>query len=44
MAENLLCLLPDAVDAARTLDETDNGPGQVVIHDDMGVLEILALT
>ena len=30
-------------DAARALDETDDSPGQVVVHDHVGVLEILAL-
>ena len=44
VAENLFRLLPDSVDAARTLDEADDGPGQVVVHDYVGVLEVLALT
>ena len=43
VAENLLCLLPDTVDAARTLDETYDGPGKVVVHDHVAVLEVLAL-
>ena len=43
MAEYLLRLLPDAVDAARPLNETDDGPGQVVVDDDMAVLEVLSL-
>ena len=43
MAENLLRLLPYAVNAARTLDEPDDGPGQVVVDDDVAVLEVLAL-
>ena len=43
VAQNLLGLLAYAVNAARTLDETDDGPGQVVVHNDMGVLKVLAL-
>ena len=34
----LLRLLPDAVDAARPLNETNDGPGQVVVHNDVTVL------
>ena len=42
VAEYLLCLLSDAVHAARALDEADDGPRQVVVHDYVGVLEVLA--
>src|ERR1019366_5825087 len=42
VAKNLLCFLPDTVHAARTLDEPDDGPRQIVVHDDGRVLEILA--
>ena len=43
MAQYLLRLLSDTVDAARPLYETDNGPRQVVVHHDVTVLEVLAL-
>ena len=43
VAENLFGLLPDAVDAASALDESDDGPGQIVVDDDGAVLEVLAL-
>ena len=42
VAEDLLGLLPDAVHAARALDEADDGPRQVEVHDDGGVLKVLA--
>ena len=42
VAEDLLGLLADAVDAAGSLDEPDDGPGQVVVDDDRAVLEVLA--
>ena len=42
VAENLVRLLPDAVHAARPLDQPDDGPGQVVVHDDVGILKVLA--
>ena len=42
VAEDFLRFLPDAVHAARALDQTDNGPGQIEVHDDGGVLEVLS--
>ena len=42
IAEDLLGLLPDAVDTTGPLDEPDNGPGQIEVHDDRAVLEVLA--
>ena len=43
VAVHLGRLLPDAVHAARALDEADDGPGEVVVHHDVGVLQVLAL-
>ena len=34
VAQYLLRMLSDAIDAARPLDEPYDGPGQVVVHDD----------
>jgi hypothetical protein len=34
-------LLSDAVDAAGALDDPDDGPGQVVVDDDVAVLQVL---
>ena len=42
VAEDLLGLLPDAIHAARPLDQADDGPRQVVVDDDGAVLEVLA--
>ena len=42
VAEDVLRLLANAVDAAGALDEADDGPGQVVVDDDGTVLEVLA--
>ena len=42
IAENLFRFLADAIHAARALDEADDGPGQIEIHDDGGILEVLA--
>ena len=41
IAQDLLGFLSDPVDAARALDEADDGPRQIVIHDDVGILEVL---
>ena len=35
-------MLADAIHAARALDEADDGPRQIEVHDDGGVLEVLA--
>jgi hypothetical protein len=43
VAEYVFCLLADAVDAAGPLDEPDDGPRQVKVHDNVGVLKVLAL-
>ena len=42
VAEDVLRLLANAVDAAGALDEADDGPGQVEVDDDGAVLEVLA--
>ena len=42
VAEDVLRLLANAVDAAGALDEADDGPGQVVVDDDGAVLKVLA--
>ena len=42
-AEDLLSALADAIDAACALDEADDAPREVVVHDDRTVLEVLAL-
>ena len=41
--EDLVGLLADAVDTAGALDDPDDRPRQVVVDDDVGVLEVLAL-
>ena len=41
VAENLLRLLADAIHAARTLNEADDGPRQIEVHHDGGVLKVL---
>ncbi|OQC24336.1 MAG: hypothetical protein BWX70_02639 [Verrucomicrobia bacterium ADurb.Bin070] len=43
ITEDGVGLLADTVDAARALDEPDDGPGQIEVDDDGAVLEILAL-
>ena len=43
VGEDLLGPLADPVDAAHPLDEPDDRPGQIVVDDDAGVLEVLAL-
>ena len=43
MAQNLLRLLPDAVHPTCPLNDSDDGPGQVVVHDNMAVLKVLTL-
>jgi hypothetical protein len=40
---NLLGFLADTIHAARTLNEADDGPRQIEVHDDSGVLKILTL-
>ena len=35
-------LLADTVDTTSTLDDPDDRPGQVVVHDDVAVLQVLA--
>jgi hypothetical protein len=42
IAEDGVGLLADAVHAARALDQADDGPGQVVVDDDVRVLQVLA--
>ena len=42
VAEDLFGFLPDAVHTACALDKTDNGPGEVVVDDDGGILQVLA--
>ena len=42
VTKNLLGFLADTVHAARALDEADDGPGQIEVHHDGGVLEVLA--
>ncbi|SHV95877.1 Uncharacterised protein [Mycobacteroides abscessus subsp. abscessus] len=41
--QDSLGLLANAVDTAGTLDESDDRPRQVVVHDDVSVLQVLAL-
>ena len=43
ITENLLGLLPNAIHAARALNEPDDGPRQVVVHNNGGILQVLAL-
>ena len=43
VAEDLLGFLTDAVNPSGALHEANNRPGQVVVHDDGAVLQILAL-
>ena len=42
VAENFLGFLADTIHAARALNEADDGPRQIEVHDDGGVLEVLA--
>ena len=42
IAENRLRFLADTIDAPGTLHKPNDGPGQVVIHDNGGVLKVLA--
>ena len=44
VAEDLFRLLADAVHAAGALNEADDGPRQVIVHDDGRILEVLAFT
>ncbi len=43
ITDDLVGLLADPVDAAGSLDQTDDGPGKVVIDDDRPILKVLAL-
>ena len=43
VAEDFLGGLADAIDTSRTLDESDNRPGQIVVHKDRAILKVLAL-
>lgn len=43
IAEDLFGLLSDAIHAAGALDEPDDRPGQIEVHDDGAVLEVLTL-
>ena len=43
VAEDLLRLLANAVDASGALDQANDGPGKIEVHDDAAVLEVLAL-
>ena len=40
---NGVCFLPNAIDAARTLDQSNDSPRKVVVNDTRGVLKILPL-
>ena len=42
IAEDFVGFLADAIYPPGALDEADDGPGQVVVHDDGAVLQILA--
>ena len=44
VAEDLLGFLADTIHAAGTLDEADDGPRQIEVYDDGGVLEVLTFT
>jgi hypothetical protein len=41
VAKNLLGFLADTIHTAGTLDEADDGPRQIEVHDDGGVLQVL---
>src|ERR1022692_671095 len=41
VAQNFLGFLADTIHAARTLNEADDGPRQIEVHDDGGVLKVL---
>src|ERR1700692_1965950 len=43
MAINRICFLPNAVYTTGPLNQTDDRPRQVIIHDDGTVLEVLPL-
>ena len=43
VAKNLVRLLADSVNTASPLNEADDGPGQVVVDDNVCVLKVLAL-
>ena len=38
IAKNAVCLLPDAIHAAGSLDQADDCPWEVVVHDDGAIL------
>ena len=42
VAEDLLRLLPDTIHATGPLDESNDGPRQVIVDDDGAVLKVLA--
>ena len=44
VAENLVGFLADAIHTARALNKPNDGPRQIVVHNDIGVLEVLAFT
>ena len=44
VGENLCGLLTDTIHATGALDQTDDGPRQVEVHDDGAILEVLAFT
>ena len=43
VTEDFVGLLADTVHATGTLDQTNDGPGKVVVDDDRRILEVLAL-
>ena len=44
VAEDFVGLLTDTIHAARPLDEPNDRPRQVIVHDDESVLEVLSFT
>src|SRR5947209_15831934 len=44
IAQNLLGLLADAIYSTSPLDQADDGPRQIEIHDDRCVLQVLTFT
>ena len=43
VAKDVLRPLPDAIDAARPLNKSNDRPGQIEVNDDCAVLEVLSL-
>ena len=44
IAENLVGVLANTINTTHSLDQADNGPRQIVVHDDCAVLQVLSLT